>query len=140
MPHFRMPFIAVAALSLVLAVACTPASDQPSAEDALCDSLTAFGDSVQAIADLDPATDSVEDAQAAADAAQDAWTQVETDAAAVGEADEAAVSAAWSTLADTITNLPTDVPLSEAWDGVQAAVDDVQGVYGDMRDGLGCSA
>ena len=81
MPHIRKPLIAVAAIGLALAVACTPASDQPSAEDALCNSLTAFGDSVQAIADLSPETDSVEDVQAAADATQDAWAQVETDAA-----------------------------------------------------------
>ena len=32
----------------------------------MCDSLAAFNDSVQAIADLDPATDSIEDLQAAA--------------------------------------------------------------------------
>ncbi len=56
--------LAGAALILAIVAACTPASDQPSAEQALCDSLAAFGDSVQAIADTDPATDSVEDLQA----------------------------------------------------------------------------
>ena len=42
--------IAAAAAVLALAVACTPASDQPSAEQALCDALSEFNASVQAIA------------------------------------------------------------------------------------------
>jgi hypothetical protein len=131
---------AAVALGLALAVACTPASDQPTAEDALCDSLTAFNDSVQAIADLDPQTDSVEDAQAAAQAADDAWADVEAAAADVAEADEAALGAAWSDLSQTITSLPTDVPIADNWETVQTGIDDVQGVYGEMRDGLGCDA
>jgi len=139
MPRISRSLVAVTAIGLALAVACTPASDQPSAEDALCDSLAAFADSVQAIADLSPETDSVGDAQSAADAAPAAWDQVATAAAEVGEADETALNEAWSDLANTITNLPTDVPLSEAWDSVLASVDDVQGVYTEMRDGLGCA-
>jgi hypothetical protein len=125
-----MTHIAAAAAILALAVACTPASDQPTAEDALCDSLAAFNDSVQAIADLDPQSDSVEDVQAAAQAA----------AADVAEADDAAVGAAWSDLSQTITDLPSDVPIADNWETVQAGIDDVQGVYGEMRDGLGCDA
>jgi hypothetical protein len=126
-------------LGLALAVACTPASDQPTAEDALCDSLAEFNASVQAIADLDPQTDSVEDAQAAAQAADDAWAEVEAAAADVAEADDAALGAAWSDLSSTISNLPTDQPIADNWETVQASVDDVQGVYAEMRDGLGCA-
>jgi hypothetical protein len=135
----RTPLAAAIALGLALAVACTPASDQPTAEDALCDSLAEFNTSVQAIADLDPETDSVEDAQTAAQAAEDAWADVQAAAADVAEADDSAVEAAWSDLAQTITDLPSDVPLADNWETVQAGIDDVQGVYAEMRDGLGCA-
>jgi hypothetical protein len=131
--------IAAAAAVLALAVACTPASDQPNAEQALCDSLSEFNASVQAIADLDPQTDSVEDVQAAAAAADDAWAEVEAAAADVAEADDAALGAAWSSLSQTITDLPTDAPIADNWETVQASIDDVQGVYGEMRDGLSCA-
>ena len=56
------------------------------------------------------------------------------------EADDAAVGSAWSDLSQTITDLPSDVPLADNWETVQAGVDDVQGVYAEMRDGLGCDA
>jgi hypothetical protein len=139
MPRTRKPVAAVAIAALALVAACTPASDQPSAEQALCDSLTAFNESVQAIADLDPQTDSVEDAQAAAQAADDAWTDVEAAAADVAEADDAALGQAWSDLSQTIGDLPTDAPIADNWEAVQSGIDDVQGVYAEMRDGAGCS-
>lgn len=140
MTRTRMPVAAIAIAVLALAAACTPASDQPSAEQALCDSLATFGDSVQAIADLDPQTDSVEDAQAAAQTADEAWADVEAAAADVAEADDAALGAAWSDLSQTISGLSTDVPIADNWDTVQAGIDDVQGVYAEMRDGVGCDA
>jgi hypothetical protein len=130
---------AAIALGLSLAVACTPAADQPTAEDALCDSLAEFNSSVQAIGDLDPQSDSVEDAQAAAQAAEDAWAEVQAAAADVAEADDSAVDTAWSDLSQTITDLPSDVPIADNWETVQAGIDDVQGVYEEMRDGLGCA-
>lgn len=130
--------LAGAALILLIAAACTPASDQPSAEQALCDSLAAFGDSVQAIADTDPATDSVEDLQAAGTAAQEAWDQVLLDAADVEAADEAAVDSAWSDLAAQIGDFSTDVPIEDAVAEIGASVDEVQGAYDEMRNGLGC--
>jgi hypothetical protein len=135
--RFRMLGFA-AVLGLALA-ACTPASDQPSAEQALCDALGEFNSSVQAIADLDPQTDSVEDAQAAADAADEAWANVESAAADVAEADDAALGQAWSDLSQTIHGLPTDVPIADNWETVQGSIDEVQGVYGEMSDGLGCA-
>jgi hypothetical protein len=125
-------------LAIGLVAACTPVSDQPSAEQALCDSLAAFADSVQAITDLDPATDSVEDMQAAADTAQEQWAAVETAAAEVGEADEAAVEAAWTDLAQQIDDFSTDVPVSDALAEVEAGADEVQGAYEEMANGLGC--
>ena len=125
-------------LALGLVAACTPASDQPSAEQALCDALATFNDSVQAIADLDPATDSIEDMQAAADAAQEQWAAVETAAAAVTEADEAAVEAAWTDLAQQIGDFPTDIPVSDALAQIETGVDGVQGAYQEMANGLGC--
>ena len=127
-------------LAIGLVAACTPASDQPSAEQALCDALATFADSVQAIIDLDPATDSVEDMQAAADAAQEQWAAVETAAAAVEEADEAAVGAAWTDLAQQISDFSTDIPVSDALAEVGAGVDEVQGAYEEMSNGLGCEA
>jgi hypothetical protein len=130
--------LAGAAILLIIVAACTPASDQPSAEQALCDSLTAFGDSVQAIADTDPATDSVEDLQAAADAAQEAWDQVLLDAADVEAADEAALDTAWTDLASTSGNFSTDIPIEDAVAEISAGVDEVQGTYDEMRNGLGC--
>lgn len=137
----RPPAWRFAGIFLVLGLAvaaCTPASDQPSAEQALCDALATFGDSVQAIADTDPATDSIEDIQAAADAAQADWDAVATAAAGVSEADEAALEAAWTDLADQISNFTTDIPVADAVDEISAGVDEVQGAYDEMRNGLGC--
>ena len=139
MRHLSAPRLLSAAVILLVVAACTPVSDQPSAEEALCDSLAAFADSVQAIADLSPETASIDDLKAAGVAAQGAWDQVLTDAEAVPEADEAALDAAWSALGTAIVNLPTDVPVFEAIGGIQAAVDDVQGTYTEMRDGVGCA-
>ena len=138
MLRISKPLIALTGTALALAVACTPASDQPSAEQALCDSLAAFSDSVQAIADLDPATDSIEDLQAAGQAAEDAWAQVLTDAAGVEAADTAALDEAWGGLSQQISDFSTDVPVADAVAEVQTTVDGVQAVYGEMRDGLGC--
>jgi hypothetical protein len=130
--------LAVVAAALFLVAACSQPSDQGGAELALCDSLAAFDASVQAIADLDPQASSVEDAQAAADAAQTAWDQVKTDAAAVSSADDAALESAWNDLAQTIGDLPSDAPIADNWDTVQSGIDNVQSVFVEMHDGLGC--
>ncbi len=132
------PRLMVGALALVLVVACNQASDQPTAEQALCDSLAAFGDSITAMTDLSVATASIDDLHASRDASQEAWDQVKADAANVAEADDAALEAAWNGLADAITGFPTDVTIADALGQIQSAVDDVQSAYGDMRDGLGC--
>ena len=133
------PRLLAGAAILVLAAACASPSSQGDAEQQLCDSLAAFGTSVQTIADFDPATDSIDDLQADASAANDAWDQVKTDAANVSSADDAALDAAWGDLYDSITNIQTDVPAADAKDQIAASVDDVQGVYDEMRNGVGCS-
>ena len=138
MRRFVSPPILAAAAILLLVAACTPASDQGNAELALCDSLAAFDTSVQAIANLDPQASSVEDAQAAADAAQTAWDQVKTDTAAVSSADDAALESAWNDLAQTIGDLPTDAPIADNWATVQSGIDNVESVFVEMHDGLGC--
>ena len=132
------PRLVVGALTLALVVACNQASDQPSAEQALCDSLAAFGDSITAIGDLSPDTASIDDLHAARDASQEAWDQVKADAANVSTADDAALDAAWNGLADAITGFPTDVTIADALDQIQSAVDGVESAYGEMRDGLSC--
>ena len=137
------PRLLAGAAILVLAAACTSASPSPStqgdAEQALCDSLAAFGTSVQTIADFDPTTQSVDDLKADATAANDAWDQVKADAANVSSADDAALETAWTGLYDTITNFATDIPVADAKDQIASSVDDVQGVYDEMRNGLNCS-
>ncbi len=130
--------LAGAALIIGVVAACSPASDQPTAEQALCDSLAAFADSVRAIGDVDPTTDSVEDIQAAATSADEAWGEVQTAAAAVDEADEAAVEAAWSDLSSQIGDFSTDIPVADAIGEIGSGVTEVQSAYDEMRDGLGC--
>lgn len=129
---------AILVLALGLVAACTPASDQPSAEQALCDALATFRASVRAIADVSPATDSVEDLQADVDSAQEAWGGVRDAAEALGEADTTALETAWTDLADQIRNFSTDVPVAQAVDEISASVDAVQAAYDEIRDGFGC--
>jgi hypothetical protein len=54
-------------------------------------------------------------------------------------ADTAALDAAWSDLSQTISGLSTDVPIADNWETVQASVEEVQGAYGEIRDGVGCA-
>jgi hypothetical protein len=129
--------IAIAALTLV---ACTEAapSNQADAEQALCDSLTAFGTSLTAFRDLDPATASVEDVETARDDVQEAWVAVQAAAGDIDEADDTAVDEAWQGVSDSVDEFSTDVPISEALVPVQDAAGDVQSAYEEMRDGVGC--
>ncbi|HEV7200402.1 MAG TPA: hypothetical protein VGO32_06330 [Candidatus Limnocylindria bacterium] len=129
---------AILVLALGLVAACTPASDQPSAEQALCDALATFRTSVRAIADLSPTTASIEDLQAGVDSAQEAWGGVQDAAEALGEADTSALETAWTDLADQISNFSTDIPLREAIGEITAGVDEVQATYDEIRNGLGC--
>jgi hypothetical protein len=132
-----MPAV-VAVAALVLA-GCTQEQSQASAEADLCASLATFGGSLQAFQDLDPASASIEDVEAARDDIQEAWDGVAAAAADVSEADEAALETAWSDLADDIDNIPQDEPIADVLTGLQSTADDVRGVYQEMADGSGCS-
>jgi len=132
------PRLVVGAIAVALVVGCNQSPDQSTAEQALCDSLAMFGDSVTAIADLSPDTASVDDLNTARDTAQEAWDQVKTDAGNQSQADDAALETAWNGLTDAITGLPADVVMADAMATIQSAVDDVQTAFGAMHDGLNC--
>ena len=83
-------------LVLVVATACMEQETEPSAEVArLRAAFPPSGRAVQGFRDLDPATASIEDVQAARDEIQAAWDQVKSKATDLNEADEAAVDEAW---------------------------------------------
>ena len=86
---------------------------QPSAEAAVCASVSAFGTAIQDFRDLDPATASIEDVQAARDDIQAAWDQVKSEATDLTEADEAAVDEAWNGVAQSIDDFPSDEPIED---------------------------
>jgi hypothetical protein len=128
-----------AGLVLVTAAACTQQESQPSAEAALCTSVTTFDTALEDFRDLDPATASIEDVQAARGDIQAAWDDIKAEAVDLSEADEAAVDDAWNGVAQSIDDFPADEPIEEGLSGVQDAAGDVQTAFDQMRDGLGCS-
>lgn len=140
-PLARRPLLlgVVSALVLVLA-ACNEAAptDQAGAEGAACDSVDALQTALQDFRDLDPATASSDDVIAARDAVDDAWDDVKASSAAVGEANEAAIDAAWDQVSTAVENFATDVPVSEAIVPVQEGLGEVQAAFDEMRDGLEC--
>jgi len=127
-------------LVLLVATACTDQQEsQPSAEAAVCTSVAALGTALQDFRDLDPATASIEDVQAARDDIQGAWDQVKAEATDLNEADEAAVDEAWNGVAQSIDDFPTDEPIEDGLASVQDATGGVQTAYQEMADGLGCN-
>jgi hypothetical protein len=140
MQHGRTRFLAATGLGLVLlvATACQEQESQPSAEAAVCASVSAFGSAVQDFRDLDPATASIEDVQAARDDIQAAWDQVKSEATDLTEADEAAVDEAWNGVSQSIDDFPSDEPIEDGLASVQEAAGGVQTAFGEMADGLGC--
>ncbi|HEX5039701.1 MAG TPA: hypothetical protein VFW95_06180 [Candidatus Limnocylindria bacterium] len=142
MQQIRNRFVAVAGATLVLlvGVACTPQQEsQPSAEAAVCTSVTALGTALQDFRALDPATASIEDVQAARDDIQAAWDQVKAEATDLNEADEAAVEGAWNSVAQSIDEFPTDQPIEDGLTSVQDATGEVETAFDEMADGLGCN-
>jgi hypothetical protein len=127
-------------LALGLVASCTPASDQASAEPALCDGLATFAASVQAIGDLDPATNSVDDIRAGVATSEEAWQDVKVAVTAVGEANEAAVEESWTEMKQEIDDFPTDMPMTDAVVEVATAVAELQHTYETMSNGLGCES
>jgi hypothetical protein len=141
MQHSRTRFFAATGLGLVLlvATACTEQESQPSAEAAVCASVSAFGTAVQDFRDLDPATASIDDVQAAREDIQAAWDQVKTEATDLTDADEAAVDEAWNGVAQSIDDFPSDEPIEDGLASVQDAAGGVQTAFQEMADGLGCA-
>ena len=133
-------FAVAGATVLIVATACTPQQEsQPSAEAAVCTSVAALGTAIQDFRDLDPATASIEDVQAARDDIQSAWDQVKAEATDLNEADEAAVDDAWNSVAQSIDEFPTDQPIEDGLASVQDATGEVQTAFDEMANGLGCN-
>lgn len=134
------PRVAAAfAVALVVGTAaCAQTQSQPTAEAALCDSLTTFGNSLRTFADLDPATSSMEDVRTARATIAASWDQVVADAGGVAEADRDAVESAWNDFSQAIDELPSDEPISDALATLEPARDNVQAAYQEMSDGVGC--
>lgn len=133
-------FAVAGATVLVVATACTPQQEsQPSAEAAVCTSVAALGTAIQDFRDLDPATASIEDVQAARDDIQSAWDQVKAEATDLNEADEAAVDDAWNSVAQSVDEFPTDQPIEDGLASVQDATGEVQTAFDEMANGLGCN-
>ena len=138
----RIRSAAMPALIMAAAVAlagCTQEQSQASAEADLCASLDAFGAALQDFEDLDPATASIDDVQAAREEIDAAWDDVSAAAADVTEADEAALDEAWGELADSLENIPQDEVIADVLADLQATAGDVRGVYQEMADGSGCA-
>jgi hypothetical protein len=132
----------IGALSLVVVVgACsggaTP-SPQPAAEAATCTALQAWSDSMRAFAALDPKTATAADVAAQRDAVTTAWDAVQASLTDVKASDKAAVEAAWAALQAALKNIPTDVPIADAINGVKAAAVPLKAAYKEMADGMGC--
>jgi hypothetical protein len=142
--------VTAGAITTLLFVACSspaesPASVEPTAtsgqaaaEQALCDSLVAFGESLDALGAFNPAEDSVEDLYAMRDDVAEAWDAVHAAAAGVTDADDEAIATAWADLADRLSDLPTDVPLADVKFVVDEGVANVRAAYQEMRNGLTC--
>ena len=141
MQHSRARFFAAMGLAIALlaTTACMEQESQPSAEAAVCASVSALGASLQDFRDLDPATASIEDVQGARDDIQAAWDQVKSEATDLTEADEAAVDQAWNGVAQSIDDFPSDEPIEDGLASVQDAAGDVQTAFQEMADGLGCN-
>jgi hypothetical protein len=131
------------ALSLAIVVgACsggsTP-SPQPAAEAATCAALQAWSDEMRAFTALDPATASADDVAAQRDAVATAWDEVQASLTDVKASDKAAVEAGWAALQAALNNIPSDVPIADAINGVKAAAVPLKAAYKEMADGMGCT-
>jgi hypothetical protein len=133
----------IGALSLAVVVgACsggaTP-SPQPDAEAATCSALQAWSDEMRAFAALDPKTVTADDVAAQRDAVTTAWDAVQSSLTDVKASDKAAVEAAWAGLQVALKNIPSDVPIADAINGVKAAAVPLKAAYKEMADGMGCA-
>jgi len=131
------------ALSLALvAGACSggaTASPQPDAEAATCTALQAWSNEMRAFVALDPATASADDVAAQRDAVATAWDAVQASLTDVKASDKAAVEAGWAGLQAALENIPSDVPIADAINGVKAAAVPLKAAYKEMANGMGCT-
>jgi hypothetical protein len=136
----RLAAVGLAGVAVFALSACTEPSptSQADAEGQLCTDLDAFATALRGLTDLDPATASVDDVDAARASIQDAWDTVKASAADVAEADDTAVESAWQEVVTAIDDIPTDAPISEAIGPVQTAADAVRSAFDEMRNGVGC--
>ena len=139
----RSVLLVLSAAAMFAVAACggigaTPVT-QASAEAIVCESVTALGDSVEALVGLEASSASIEDVEAARDAVRTSWDTVKTNVSEIDDADEAAMEAAMTTLETSVTDMPTDVPISEAIGSVKTAAGGVQAVVTEIRNGFGCS-
>jgi hypothetical protein len=136
----RLAAVGLAGVAVFALSACTEPSptSQGDAEGQLCSDLDAFATSLGGLTDLDPATASVDDIDAAQASIQSAWDAVKESAADVGEADDSAVESAWQGVVTAIDNFDTEVPVADAIAPVQDAASDVEAAYDEMRNGVGC--
>jgi hypothetical protein len=137
----RLTLIVAACSLAVVAAACsggaTP-TPQAAAEAAVCTALTEFGNQVDQLKALDPATATAEDVAAQRDAIATSWAAVKTSLEGVKGADQAALTAAWTGLETALKNIPTDVPIATAVDAVKAAAVPVKAAYVEIGNGINC--
>lgn len=137
------------ALALVAAVAfavaaCggTTASTTPqdSAEIAACQTLNDLQASISAFRTLVPVTTDLQTVQTARTEISAQWTALEAELAAVEGVDTAAFETAVTELGTAVQSLPSDAPLADSYDDVQAASDALVTEYDALAKDLGCTS
>ena len=68
-----------------------------------------------------------------------AWDDVQASLTDVKASDKAAVEAGWAGLQAALKNIPSDVPIADAINGVKAAAVPLKAAYKEMADGMGCA-
>ena len=94
---------------------------------------------MRAFAALDPKTVTADDIAAQRDSVTTAWDAVQSSLTDVKASDKAAVEAAWAGLQAALKNIPSDVPIADAINGVKAAAVPLKAAYTEMANGMGCA-
>jgi hypothetical protein len=126
------------AMSIALVACGGDDETQAEAETSVCTSLASFQTAVTAFRDLDPATATQEEYDAAADDVRSAWDDVLSESGDLNEADFSALESAYDELDSAIDDIPDDVPVADAIGTVQPQVDAVRAARDEMANGLGC--
>lgn len=111
----RVRALGAVLLAVVLGAvaACGGGDPQEDALASLCSSLTEVKETVQGIVDLDPATATRDDLEAAIDEARDAGDRVVDAAQDLEEANADALSSAIDDFRNAVSDLPDDTSLQE---------------------------